>query len=115
MRCPGMHFSGGEVGVEYNHPAASPVGEKSMVAHTFQAIGELVDWIGGRFYPRTTGRVGDGESDTVVPVPECIGRVGEIVFPAVPEDEDQARAKDFLYHEVEEVINWIDQNEKYYK
>lgn len=34
---------------------------------------------------------------------------------AVPEDEDQARAKDFLYHEVEDVINWIEQNEKYYK
>jgi hypothetical protein len=33
----------------------------------------------------------------------------------VPEDEDQAQAKDFLYHEVEDVINWIEQNEKYYK
>lgn len=31
-----------------------------------------------------------------------------------PEDEDQSRAKNFLYHEVEEVINWINHNEVYY-
>lgn len=31
-----------------------------------------------------------------------------------PEDEDQARAKDFIKSEVEEVINWINQNEEYY-
>lgn len=41
--------------------------------------------------------------------------IRELLNTAVPEDEDQARAKDFLNDEVEDVINWIDQNEKYYK
>lgn len=32
-----------------------------------------------------------------------------------PKDEDQARAKYFITSEVEEAINWINQNEVYYK
>lgn len=34
---------------------------------------------------------------------------------AVPADEDQAHAKIFIMDEVEEIINWISQNEEYYK
>jgi hypothetical protein len=39
----------------------------------------------------------------------------DLLETAEPQDEDQAHAKDFLYHEVEDVINWINQNEGYYK
>lgn len=41
--------------------------------------------------------------------------IRELLDTAVPEDEDQAHAKDFIKNEVEEVINWINQNEEYYK
>lgn len=34
---------------------------------------------------------------------------------AEPQDEDQAHAKDVIKSEVEDIINWIDQNEGYYK
>jgi hypothetical protein len=39
----------------------------------------------------------------------------DLLETAEPQDEDQAHAKDFIKSEVEEVINWIDQNEKYYE
>lgn len=41
--------------------------------------------------------------------------IRDLLNNAKPFDEDQAHAKDFLCHEVEEVINWIDSNEGYYK
>ena len=46
---------------------------------------------------------------------ELFQTIRELLETSVPEDKDQAQAKDFLYHEVEDVINWIAQNEKYYK
>ena len=39
--------------------------------------------------------------------------IRDLLETSVPKDEDQAHAKDCLYHEVAEVINWIDQNVKY--
>lgn len=41
--------------------------------------------------------------------------IRDLLDTAEPEDEDQSRAKDFIESEVEEVINWINQNEGYYK
>ena len=41
--------------------------------------------------------------------------IRDLLDNALPEDEDQAHAKDFIKNEVEEVINWINQNEEYYK
>ena len=41
--------------------------------------------------------------------------IRDLLETSVPEDEDQAHAKDFLYHAVEDIINWISQNEGYYK
>ena len=41
--------------------------------------------------------------------------IRDLLDTAVPEDEDQAHAKDFIKGEVEEVINWINKNEGYYK
>ena len=40
--------------------------------------------------------------------------IRDLLDTAVPQDEDQAHAKDFIKSEVEEVINWINQNEGYY-
>lgn len=40
--------------------------------------------------------------------------IRDLLDNAEPEDEDQAHAKDFIKDEVEEVINWINQNEEYY-
>ena len=41
--------------------------------------------------------------------------IRDLLETAEPQDEDQAHAKDFIKSEVEEVINWINQNEGYYK
>ena len=41
--------------------------------------------------------------------------IRDLLETSVPEDEDQAHTKDFLYHAVEDIINWISQNEGYYK
>lgn len=41
--------------------------------------------------------------------------IRDLLNTAVPEDEDQEHAKDFIYQEVEEIINWIEHNEKFYK
>ena len=40
--------------------------------------------------------------------------IRDLLETSVPEDADQTHAKDFILDEVNEVINWIDGNEKYY-
>jgi hypothetical protein len=40
--------------------------------------------------------------------------IRDLLGTSVPEDVDQAHAKDFIRHEIEDVINWIDGHEKYY-
>lgn len=40
--------------------------------------------------------------------------IHDLLQTTTPEDIDQAHAKDFILNEVNEVINWIDGNEKYY-
>lgn len=39
----------------------------------------------------------------------------DLIKTSEPEDEDQAHAKDFIMDEVDEVINWINQNAGYYQ
>lgn len=41
--------------------------------------------------------------------------IRELLATAVPADEDQAHAKIFIKSEVEDVIDWINQNERHYK
>ena len=41
--------------------------------------------------------------------------IRDLLATAVPADADQARAKIFIKSEVEEIINWINQNEGHYK
>lgn len=41
--------------------------------------------------------------------------IRDLLETSVPEDADQARAKDFIRQEIEEVINWINNNEPYYQ
>lgn len=41
--------------------------------------------------------------------------IRDLLNNAEPFDEDQAHAKDFIMNEVDEIINWINQNERYYK
>ena len=41
--------------------------------------------------------------------------IRDLLDTVVPEDEDQAHAKEFIAHEVENVIDWIEQNEEFYK
>lgn len=38
---------------------------------------------------------------------EWFKTIRDLLETSVPEDEDQAHAKDFIHDEVEEVINWI--------
>ena len=46
---------------------------------------------------------------------EWFQTIRDLLETAEPQDEDQVHAKDFIKSEVEEVINWINQNEGYYK
>ena len=41
--------------------------------------------------------------------------IRDLLDNAEPEDEDQVHAKEFISHEVENVIDWIEQNEEFYK
>lgn len=41
--------------------------------------------------------------------------IRDLLETSVPEDADQAHAKDFILDEVNEVINWINNNEPYYQ
>lgn len=41
--------------------------------------------------------------------------IRDLLDTAEPEGEDQAHAKEFISHEVENVIDWIEQNEEFYK
>lgn len=41
--------------------------------------------------------------------------IRDLLQTTTPEDIDQAHAKDFILDEVEEVINWINVNEEYYR
>ena len=40
--------------------------------------------------------------------------IRDLLQTTTPEDVDQARAKDFILHEIEDIIVWICANEKYY-
>ena len=40
--------------------------------------------------------------------------IRDLLQTTTPEDVDQTRAKDFILHEIEDIIDWIGANEKYY-